>query len=59
MDLNNVMNALRSRTLIRLLFLLGYLYLNGMWLGVVPRVDILKDTCVKEIELRTQNMIIL
>jgi hypothetical protein len=32
-------------TLIRLLFLLGHLYLSGMWFGVDPRTNI-NMTCV-------------
>ena len=34
-----------STCLIRLLVLIGHLYLSGMWLGVPPRTDTLK-TCV-------------
>jgi hypothetical protein len=37
--------VIRSTCLIRLLILIGHLYLSGMWLGVPPRTDTAK-ACV-------------
>ena len=41
-------------------FLLGHLYLSGMWFGVAP-ITATKRTCLcfKEVRLRAQNMIII
>ena len=46
-----------SLTLILILFLLGYLYLCGMWLGVPPITDIQKRFVFKILKLQAQNMI--
>ena len=41
----------------RLLFLIKHLNLSGVWSGVDLRTDLKKDMCLKDIELRAQNML--
>jgi hypothetical protein len=38
--------------------LLWDLYLSGMWLGVNLRTDTKRDTCLKQIGLRVQDVLI-
>jgi hypothetical protein len=41
-----------------LLFLIEYLYSNGIQFGVAPRTKYQKNICLEEIELCGQNLII-
>ena len=52
-------SSLRQTALIQLLFLLGPLYLSGMWLGVFPRTDTQKRCVFKRLKLQAQNMILI